>query len=39
LTQTHCDTIALRLNTRPRPTLDLLTPAQALDKALLAPTS
>ncbi|RSN15225.1 IS30 family transposase [Streptomyces sp. WAC 05977] len=39
LTQTHCDTIALRLNTRPRPTLGLLTPAQTLDKALLATTT
>lgn len=38
LTQTHCDAVALRLNTRPRPTLGLLTPAQALDKALLATT-
>ncbi|WP_277992142.1 IS30 family transposase [Amycolatopsis sp. 195334CR] len=39
LTQTHCDTIAQRLNTRPRKTLNWHTPAQTLDKALLATTS
>lgn len=36
VTQAECDTIALRLNTRPRETLGWQTPAQALDRALLA---
>ncbi len=38
LTQTDCDTTALKLNTRPRQTLAWKTPAQALDEALLATT-
>ena len=38
LTPTHCDTIAERLNTRPRRTLDWQTPPQALDHALRATT-
>jgi IS30 family transposase len=38
LTQADCDTIALKLNTRPRQTLAWNTPAQALDEALLATT-
>jgi IS30 family transposase len=37
-TQDECDSIALRLNTRPRQTLNWQTPAQALDEALLATT-
>jgi len=36
VTQAECDAIALRLNTRPRETLGWQTPAQALDRALLA---
>jgi IS30 family transposase len=36
LTQADCDTIADRLNTRPRETLGWKTPAQALDEALRA---
>jgi len=34
LTQTQCDDIALRLNTRPRMTLEWKTPGQALDRLL-----
>ncbi|MDO9457437.1 IS30 family transposase [Nocardioides sp.] len=36
LTQTECDAIGLRLNTRPRKTLDWQTPAQVLDTGLVA---
>ena len=36
LTQTECDDVALRLNTRPRMTLDWQTPAQALNQRLVA---
>lgn len=36
VSQDECDAIALRLNTRPRQTLNWQTPAQALDEALLA---
>lgn len=36
LTQTDCDTIMLKLNTRPRQTLGWKTPAQALDQGLIA---
>lgn len=36
LTQDDCDTVALRLNTRPRKTLDWQTPGEALDKVLRA---
>jgi len=36
ITQEHCDEIALRLNTRPRQTLGWQTPAQALNKGLIA---
>lgn len=36
VTQDECDAIALRLNTRPRQTLNWQTPAQALDEGLLA---
>lgn len=39
VTQDQCDAIALRLNTRPRQTLNWQTPAQALDEALLATAS
>ena len=38
VTQDECDAIALRLNTRPRETLNWQTPAQALDEGLLATT-
>lgn len=38
LTQTDCDDIALRLNTRPRQTLNWKTPAQALNTRLVATT-
>jgi len=36
LTQADCDAIALRLNTRPRKTLGWKTPAQALERELIA---
>lgn len=36
VTQAHCDAIALRLNTRPRKTLNWQTPAEALNQGLLA---
>ena len=36
LTQTECDDVALRLNTRPRKTLDWQTPGQALNTRLVA---
>ena len=36
LTQTECDEVALRLNTRPRKTLDWQTPGQVLDQGLVA---
>ncbi len=39
VTQDECDAIALRLNTRPRQTLNWQTPAQALDEGLLATAS
>lgn len=39
VTQDECDAIALRLNTRPRETLNWQTPAQALDRGLLATAS
>ena len=38
LTATECDDVALRLNTRPRPTLNWQTPAQALNDRLVATT-
>lgn len=38
LTQTECDDIALRLNTRPRMTLNWQTPAQVLNQGLVATT-
>jgi IS30 family transposase len=38
LTQTECDEVALRLNTRPRMTLEWKTPAQVLTKRLVATT-
>ena len=34
LTQTECDQVALRLNTRPRITLEWKTPGQALNRML-----
>ena len=36
LTMANCDDVALRLNTRPRKTLDWQTPGQALNKMLVA---
>jgi IS30 family transposase len=36
LTQAECDDVALRLNTRPRMTLEWQTPAQALNQRLVA---
>jgi IS30 family transposase len=36
LTQTECDDVALRLNTRPRKTLEWQTPGQALNYGLVA---
>ena len=36
LTQTECDDVALRLNTRPRQTLQWQTPGQALNSGLVA---
>ena len=39
LTEAECDEVALRLNTRPRPTLDWQTPAQALNTRLVATAS
>ncbi|UGB40990.1 IS30 family transposase [Nocardioides sp. cx-173] len=36
LTMAECDDVALRLNTRPRKTLDWQTPGQALDRGLIA---
>jgi IS30 family transposase len=36
LTQTECDDVALRLNTRPRKTLDWQTPGQVLNQGLVA---
>jgi IS30 family transposase len=38
LTQTECDEVALRLNTRPRKTLNWQTPGQALNTQLVATT-
>ncbi len=38
LTQTDCDDVALRLNTRPRMTLEWKTPAQALNTRFVATT-
>ena len=38
LTQTECDAVALKLNTRPRKTLDWQTPAQVLNTGLVATT-
>lgn len=38
LTQAECDEVALRLNTRPRKTLDWQTPGQALNTRLVATT-
>jgi IS30 family transposase len=38
LTQADCDDVALRLNTRPRKTLDWQTPGQALNTRLVATT-
>jgi IS30 family transposase len=39
LTQTECDEVALRLNTRPRKTLNWQTPGQALNERLVATTA
>jgi IS30 family transposase len=39
LTQTECNDVALRLNTRPRKTLQWQTPAHALNAGLVATTS
>lgn len=39
ISQIECDAIALKLNTRPRETLNWQTPAQALDRGLLATAS
>jgi len=39
LTQTECDDVALRLNTRPRKTLEWKTPGHALNRGLVATTS
>jgi len=39
LTQTECDDVALRLNTRPRMTLKWKTPAQVLNTRLVATTT
>ena len=39
LTQTECDSVALRLNTRPRKTLEWQTPGQALNTRLVATAS
>lgn len=38
LTQSECDDVALRLNTRPRKTLEWQTPAHALNQGLVATT-
>jgi IS30 family transposase len=38
LTQTECDDVALRLNTRPRKTLQWQTPGEVLNKRLVATT-
>ena len=38
LTPTECDDVALRLNTRPRMTLEWKTPAQVLNTRLVATT-
>jgi IS30 family transposase len=38
LTDTDCDAVALKLNTRPRKTLEWQTPGQALNKRLVATT-
>ncbi len=38
LTQTECDDVALRLNTRPRMTLEWKTPAKTLNTTLIATT-
>ena len=38
LTQTECDDVALRLNTRPRMTLEWKTPAQSLNTRFVATT-
>ena len=39
LTPTECERVALKLNTRPRKTLDWQTPAQALNPRLVATAS
>lgn len=39
LTQTECDTVALKLNTRPRKTLEWKTPGQILNQGLVATAS